>query len=503
VFPGDTAFKLYDTYGFPLDLTQDALRSRGVTVDTGAFSRAMDVQKNEARKAWKGSGDAQTETVWFDIREQSGATEFLGYETEKAEGVISAIVQSGKKLDILKAGDTAQLVFNQTPFYGESGGQSGDLGVVQSASGARFVVTSTEKRVGDVFVHAGKLETGSLAVGEAVELIVDHARRSGNRQHHSATHLLHEALRKTLGGHVQQKGSLVEPERLRFDFSHTKAMSHDELRDVEEMANAIVQQNDAVQTRLMTVDAAVAEGAMALFGEKYGDEVRVVSMGRNPDGSSRPIYSLELCGGTHVNRTGDIGVIKVVSESGSAAGVRRLEALAGNAARAYLEQQDRRVQAAAAALKTSPAELVPRIEALLEDRRKLERELTEAKRALAKGGGAGPVTQDVSVNGKAFRPMIVSDLDANSAKGLVDDMKASLGSGIVAIISKSAEGKVGLYVGVTNDLTRSNNAVDLVRVGSIVLGGKGGGGRPDLAQAGGPDASKAEAALEAIKAAIK
>jgi alanyl-tRNA synthetase len=503
VFPGDTAFKLYDTYGFPLDLTQDALRSRGVTVDTGAFSRAMDVQKNEARKAWKGSGDAQTETVWFDIREQSGATEFLGYETEKAEGVISAIVQSGKKLDILKAGDTAQLVFNQTPFYGESGGQSGDLGVVQSASGARFVVTSTEKRVGDVFVHAGKLETGSLAVGEAVELIVDHARRSGNRQHHSATHLLHEALRKTLGGHVQQKGSLVEPERLRFDFSHTKAMSHDELRDVEEMANAIVQQNDAVQTRLMTVDAAVAEGAMALFGEKYGDEVRVVSMGRNPDGSSRPIYSLELCGGTHVNRTGDIGVIKVVSESGSAAGVRRLEALAGNAARAYLEQQDRRVQAAAAALKTSPAELVPRIEALLEDRRKLERELTEAKRALAKGGGAGPVTQDVSVNGKAFRPMIVSDLDANSAKGLVDDMKASLGSGIVAIISKSAEGKVGLYVGVTNDLTQSNNAVDLVRVGSIVLGGKGGGGRPDLAQAGGPDASKAEAALEAIKAAIK
>ncbi len=502
VFPGETAFKLYDTYGFPLDLTQDALRSRGIAVDTEAFSRAMEVQKSEARKAWKGSGEAQTEIVWFDIREQSGATEFLGYDTEKAEGVIRAIVRDGKKLEILKAGETAQLVFNQTPFYGESGGQTGDHGVVQSTTGARFVVTSTEKRVGDVFVHAGKLEHGSLAVGDAVELVVNRTRRSGNRQHHSATHLLHEALRKTLGTHVQQKGSLVEPERLRFDFSHTKALTHDELHDVEEMANAIVQQNDAVQTRLMTVDAAVAEGAMALFGEKYGDEVRVVSMGRNPDGSSRPIYSLELCGGTHVGRTGDIGVVKVVSESGSAAGVRRLEALAGNAARAYLDQQDRRVQAAAAALKTSPAELVTRIEALLDERRKLERELGEAKKALAKGGGSAGTAQDIDVNGKAFRPIIVSDLDASSAKGLVDEMKASLGSGIVAIVSRSADGKAGLYVGVTNDLTKNISAVDLVRVGSAVLGGKGGGGRPDLAQAGGPDGSKAEAALDAIKAAI-
>jgi alanyl-tRNA synthetase len=503
VFSGDTAFKLYDTYGFPLDLTQDALRPRGITVDTAKFSQAMEAQRAEARKAWKGTGEAQTEAVWFDIRDQAGATEFLGYETEKAEGVIRAIVQNGKKLELLKAGETAQLVFNQTPFYGESGGQTGDRGMVIGASGARFVVTSTEKRVGDVFVHIGKLEEGTLAVGEAVEIIVDHGRRSGNRQHHSATHLLHEALRKTLGAHVQQKGSLVEPERLRFDFSHTKPLSHDELRDVEEMANAIVQQNDQVTTRLMSVDAAVAEGAMALFGEKYGDEVRVVAMGRNPEGASRPVYSLELCGGTHVGRTGDIGVIKVTGESGSAAGVRRLEALAGNAARAYLEQQDKRVQAAAAALKTSPADLVSRIEALLDERRKLERELSDVKKALAKGGGAQGPSTDVDVNGKKFRPMIVKDLDANAAKGLIDDIKKSEGSIIVAIASQSAEGKAGLYVGVTDDLKSANSAIDLVRVGAAVLGGKGGGGRPDLAQAGGPDGSKVEAALEAIKSAIK
>jgi alanyl-tRNA synthetase len=502
VFSGDTAFKLYDTYGFPLDLTQDALRSRGITVDTETFSRAMETQRNDARKAWKGSGEAHTETIWFDIREQAGATEFLGYDTEKAEGVIRAIVRDSRKPELLKAGESAQLVFNQTPFYAESGGQTGDHGVVQSASGARFIVTTTEKRLGDLFIHSGRLESGSLAVGEPVELIVDHARRFGNRQHHSATHLLHEALRKTLGTHVQQKGSLVEPERLRFDFSHTKPISREELREIEEIANSVVQQNDAVSTRLMTVDAAVAEGAMALFGEKYGDEVRVVAMGRNAEGSSRHVYSLELCGGTHVARTGDIGLIKVIGESGSAAGVRRLEALAGNAARSYLEQQDKRVQAAAAALKTQPSDIVARIEALVEERRKLERELAEAKRALAKGGSGTVVSTAINVNGKAFKPMIVNDLDANSAKGLVDEEKASIGSGIIAIVSKMADGKAGLYVGVTKDLAGSISAVDLVRAGAQALGGKGGGGRTDLAQAGGPDSSKAEVALEAVKAAI-
>ena len=400
VFAGDTAFKLYDTYGFPLDLTQDALRPRGIAVDTDAFAAAMNVQKTEARRAWKGSGDARTDTIWFEIREAVGVTEFLGYDTEKAEGVITAMVVDGKQVKALKAGDRASIVINQTTFYAESGGQTGDYGVIKSAGGGVFRVLGTEKRVGDLIIHMGEVESGTLALGEAVELNVDHGRRSGNRQHHSATHLLHEALRKTLGTHVAQKGSLVEPSRLRFDFSHNKGMSAEELRAVEAMANDIVLQNAPVNTRLMSVDAAVAEGAMALFGEKYGDEVRVVSMGRNPEGASRPIYSLELCGGTHVSRTGDIGLIKILAESGSAAGVRRLEALAGPAARDYLDQQDKRVAAAAAILKTSPSEVVSRIESLLDERKKLERELSDVKKALALGGGPSAGDSEVqTVNG--------------------------------------------------------------------------------------------------------
>ena len=504
VFAGDTAFKLYDTYGFPLDLTQDALRARGVVVDTDAFAKSMEVQKTEARRAWKGTGDSKADAVWFEIREAVGATEFLGYETEKAEGVITAMVAGGKQVKSLKAGDAAAIVTNQTTFYAESGGQTGDHGVIKSAGGGLFRVTATEKRLGDLFVHAGSVETGTLALGEAVELTVHHERRSGNRQHHSATHLLHEALRKTLGTHVAQKGSLVEPNRLRFDFSHNKGMNHDELRQVEVMANDIVLQNAAVSTRLMSVDAAVAEGAMALFGEKYGDEVRVVSMGRNPEGASRPIYSLELCGGTHVGRTGDIGLIKILAESGSAAGVRRLEALAGTAARDYLEQQDKRVAAAAAILKTSPADLVSRIESLVDERRKLERELAEAKKALALGGGALTGDSDIqTINGIKFMKRLLGDMDSKDMKSLVDDGKSKLGSGVVALVSTNAEGRASLYVGVTADLTAKLSAVDLVRAGAAVLGGKGGGGRPDLAQAGGPDAAKAEDALAAVGALIQ
>ena len=504
VFAGDTAFKLYDTYGFPLDLTQDALRARGVVVDTDAFAKSMEVQKTEARRAWKGTGDSRADAVWFEIREAVGATEFLGYETEKAEGVITAMVAGGKQVKSLKAGDAAAIVTNQTTFYAESGGQTGDHGVIKTAGGGLFRVTATEKRLGDLFVHAGSVETGTLALGEAVELTVHHERRSGNRQHHSATHLLHEALRKTLGTHVAQKGSLVEPNRLRFDFSHNKGMNHDELRQVEVMANDIVLQNAAVSTRLMSVDAAVAEGAMALFGEKYGDEVRVVSMGRNSEGSSRPIYSLELCGGTHVGRTGDIGLIKILAESGSAAGVRRLEALAGTAARDYLEQQDKRVAAAAAILKTSPADLVSRIESLVDERRKLERELAEAKKALALGGGALTGDSDIqTINGIKFMKRLLGDMDSKDLKSLVDDGKSKLGSGVVALVSTNAEGRASLYVGVTADLTAKLSAVDLVRAGAAVLGGKGGGGRPDLAQAGGPDAAKAEDALAAVGALIQ
>ena len=503
VFSGDTAFKLYDTYGFPLDLTQDALKSRGITVDTKAFDQAMAKQREDARQAWKGSGEAKTDTIWFDIRERVGGTEFLGYDTEKAEGVIKTIVADGKEVPELKQGEKGTLVVNQTPFYGESGGQTGDHGVIRTAEGTLFRVTDTQKRVGDLIIHQGVLEKGALKPGTAVELDVDHVRRSGNRQHHSATHLLHEALRETLGSHVAQKGSLVEPDRLRFDFSHNKAMSAEEIAAVEAMANAVVLQNDEVNTRLMSVDEAIAEGAMALFGEKYGDEVRVVSMGLRPEGNNRRIYSLELCGGTHARRTGDIGLIKIVSESASAAGVRRLEALAGEAARRYLDQQDKRVHAAASVLRVTPSDVVERIETLLDERKKLERELAEARKQLALGGGAAKGDEGISeAGGVKLMARIVKGVNPKDLKSLVDDGKAKLGSGVVALVGLNEEGRAGLIVGVTPDLTPRFNAVDLVRIGSEVLGGKGGGGRPDMAQAGGPDASKAEAALQAIKDAV-
>jgi alanyl-tRNA synthetase len=503
VFSGETAFKLYDTYGFPLDLTQDALKLRGITVDTEAFGRAMAKQREDARQAWKGSGEARTDAIWFDIRERVGASEFLGYDTEKAEGVIRTMVADGKEVSELKQGAKGTLVLNQTPFYGEAGGQTGDHGVIRTAGGALFRVTETQKRVGDLIIHQGVVEKGALKVGDAVELDVDHARRSGNRQHHSATHLLHEALRETLGHHVAQKGSLVEPDRLRFDFSHNKAMSAEEIGAVEAMANAVVLQNDEVTTRLMTVDEAIAEGAMALFGEKYGDEVRVVSMGLRPEGNNRRIYSLELCGGTHARRTGDIGLIKIVSESASAAGVRRIEALAGEAARRYLDTQDKRVHAAASVLRVTPGDVVHRIETLLDERKKLERELAEAKKQLALGGGAAKGDEGISeLGGVKLMARVIKGINPKDMKGLVDDGKAKLGSGVVALVGLNDEGRAGLIVGVTQDLTKRFNAVDLVRIGSEVLGGKGGGGRPDMAQAGGPDASKAEAALQAIKDAV-
>jgi alanyl-tRNA synthetase len=503
VFSGETAFKLYDTYGFPLDLTQDALRPRGVSVDTTAFEAAMEAQREDARKAWKGSGEAKTETIWYELREKLGATEFLGYDTETAEGIVRAIVVEGKQVESLSPGQKGAMLVNQTPFYAESGGQTGDHGVIRSAEGAVFRVHDMQKRVGDVFVHVGEVEQGTFRPSNAVELAVDHQRRSGNRIHHSATHLLHEALRITLGTHVAQKGSLVEPNRLRFDVSHNKAMGHEEIAQVEAIANEIVLQNDAVKTRLMSVDAAIAEGAMALFGEKYGDEVRVVSMGRNAHGAGKPIYSLELCGGTHVFRTGDIGLIKVVGESAVAAGVRRVEALAGPAARAYLEEQDRRVQAAAAALKAPASEIVSRIEALMDERRKLEKELAEARKQLAMGGGAKGGDEGISeVNGVKLMARIVKGISPNDMKGLVDEGKARLGSGIVALVGLNDEGRAGLIIGVTADLTARFNAVELVRAGAAALGGKGGGGRPDMAQAGGPDGSKAEEALAAVRAAL-
>ena len=500
---GTAAFKLYDTYGFPLDLTQDALRARGITVDTDVFASEMARQKAEARKAWTGSGEAKTETIWFDVRDKQGASEFLGYDTERAEGVIKSIIQDGKELTALAQGQSGQIVLNQTPFYAESGGQVGDEGMIRTADGARFRVTSTTKRLGDLFVHAGVLEHGVLKAGDAVELEVDHTRRSATRMHHSATHLLHEALRRVLGTHVAQKGSLVEPGRLRFDFSHTKPMSEAETAETEAIANRIVSQNDAVSTRLMSVDDAIAEGAMALFGEKYGDEVRVVSMGRGLGADDKPVYSLELCGGTHVGRTGDIGLIKIVAESGSAAGVRRLEALAGDAARDYLNAQDKRLSDTANVLKVSPADVPERVAALVEQARRLERELSDAKRKLAMGGGgAADEAAVVAVNGVNFMGRVLQGLDPKDLKPMADEAKKTIGSGVIALAAVSDDGKGAIVVAVTDDLTGKFSAVDLVRLGSAAMGGKGGGGRPDMAQAGGPDGANAAAAVAAVKAVL-
>lgn len=500
---GETAFKLYDTYGFPLDLTQDALRAREINVDLAGFTDAMERQKAEARSHWAGSGDKATETIWFELRDKHGATEFLGYDTETAEGVVQAIVKDGAAVGAAAKGDKVQIVVNQTPFYGESGGQMGDAGVI-SSDNAKIEITDTQKRGEGLFVHTGTVVDGTVKAGDAVALIVDHARRSHIRANHSATHLLHEALREVLGTHVAQKGSLVTPDRLRFDVSHPKPMSPEELKVVEDMANEIILQNSPVTTRLMSVDDARAEGAMALFGEKYGDEVRVVSMGQGLHGAKagKP-YSIELCGGTHVSATGDIGLVRILGDSAVSSGVRRLEAVTGEAARAYLAEQDERVKALATSLKVQPAEVLTRVEALMDERRKLEKELADAKRKLAMGGGQGASEEAVrDIGGVKFLGKAISGVDPKDLKGLADDGKASLGSGVVTLIGVSDDGKASAVVAVTADLVGRFSAVDLVRIASAALGGKGGGGRPDMAQAGGPDGSKADEALEAVAAAL-
>jgi alanyl-tRNA synthetase len=498
---GETAFTLYDTYGFPLDLTQDALKPRGIAVDTEGFNTAMERQREKARASWAGSGDAATEAVWFKLRENLGATEFLGYETEGAEGVVAALVKDGKEVDVLNVGETGAVIVNQTPFYGESGGQVGDAGLMR-ADGVRFTVTDTQKKAADVFVHSGVVEEGTLKVGTALTLDVDHARRSAIRRNHSATHILHEALRQVLGDHVAQKGSLVAPDRLRFDFSHPKPMTAEEIERVEDIANDVVLQNTPVTTRLMAVDDAIASGARALFGEKYGDEVRVVAMGES--GGNSMGWSVELCGGTHVKRTGDIGLIAGLADSGVAAGVRRIEVLAGTTARKFAHHLGELAKTAAAELKVPVEEMPGRLAQVLDERRRLERELSEAKKKLAMGGGARAqgadgvrVVGDVKLLARA-----VEGIDLKDLRSLADEGKKQVGSGVVAIVGVSEEGKAGVVVGVTADLTSRFSAVDLVRKGAEALGGKGGGGRPDMAQAGGPDGSKAEDALKAIEGAL-
>ena len=575
---GETAFKLYDTYGFPIDLTEDALRGRGMGVDSDGFNAAMERQRDEARKAWAGSGDAATEEIWFEIRDQLGATEFLGYVAGQAEGQVVALVVDGERVDKAEEGAEAAVVVNQTPFYGESGGQVGDTGFMFTDNGVMFHVTDTQKKLGDLHVHYGRLTQEDLQVGDTVHMNVDGGRRQNIRNNHSATHLLHAALRRRLGDHVTQKGSLVAPDRLRFDISHPKAVGAEELAEIEAEVNRQIGLKSNVATHLMEPDAAVEAGAMALFGEKYGEEVRVVTMGEAGagkganKGEGEAAFSTELCGGTHVANTGDIGVFKVVGESAVAAGVRRIEALTGEGAKAYFAEAqaaldetaallqvdpaavpekvcallderrklerglaDARRQMAtggggekkektgdgvpavepgvaaeetegllgltAAILKVPPAEVPKRVKALIEECQKLESELAEVRNRMEAGGGEAQAAETRDVGGIRFSPRLLDGVPAKELKSLADDLKTQVGTGVVALVSVT-DGKASVVVGVTDDLTERLSAVDLVRAGSQAVGGKGGGGRPDMAQAGGPDGANGQAALDAIEAAI-
>jgi alanyl-tRNA synthetase len=496
--PGAVAFKLYDTFGFPLDLTQDALREQGLSVDLAGFNAAMAEQRARARAAWSGSGEAATESVWFELKEKLGATEFLGYATEKTEANVTAIIVDGQPSDEALLGQDVALVLNQTPFYAESGGQVGDAGLITGADDLRVRITDTQKKLGDLFVHLGKVEAGTLRVGEAVLAAVDHGRRGAIRAHHSATHLLHEALRRHLGTHVMQKGSLNAPDRLRFDISQPRPVTNEELAVVEREVNARIRENAEVTTRLMTPDEAVKLGAMALFGEKYGDEVRVVAMGAAAEDSEKSAYSIELCGGTHVTRTGDIGLFRIVSEGAVSAGVRRIEALAGAAAVAAMEAESRLLAEAAALIKAPASELLARIQGLQEDKKKLERQNSELQKKLAMGAASAEVKQIACIK---FTGRNVGDISAKDLKPVATAILQEMGSGIAALIAVS-EGKASIVVGVSSDLTETFDAVALVRAAAAAVGGTGGGGSKTMAQAGGPDGAKAADALKAVETMI-
>ncbi|MGA0542710.1 alanine--tRNA ligase [Neotabrizicola sp. VNH66] len=499
--PGEAAFKLYDTYGFPLDLTQDALREMGRAVDVVGFDAAMTEQKAKARASWSGTGEAKDAKIWFELAEKDGATEFLGYETETAEGVVQALIRDGAEIGSAQTGEAVQIVVNQTPFYAESGGQVGDTGWIRTDTGL-VEVTDTKKAAG-VFIHIGTVCEGAVAKGQPAKLEVSHSRRGAIRANHSATHLLHEALRGALGTHVAQKGSLNAADRLRFDFSHNAALSAVELAKVEAEVNDYIRQNTPVETRIMTPDDARGLGAQALFGEKYGEEVRVVSMGRQ-DGSGKgadgKTYSLELCGGTHVTRTGDIGAFVLLGDSASSAGVRRIEALTGEAALAHLRAQEARLAEIAAVLKASPAEVVERVKALFDERRSLQNEVASLRREVAMGGGgAGPEAREI--NGVKLIAQVLKGVSGKDLPALIDEMKGRIGSGAVLLIADTGA-KPAVAAGVTADLTGRLSAVALVKAAAEAMGGKGGGGRPDMAQAGGADIAGAEAAIKAAEAVI-
>ena len=495
--PGETAFKLYDTFGFPYDLTEDALRARGIEVDKPGFDAAMAQQKAAARAAWKGSGQAADSEVWFDIAERVGATEFTGYSAETGEAQVVALVKDGHEVARAEAGDNVTVIVNQTPFYGESGGQTGDSGSISGNDGLTLVVSETAKPLGRLHAHQADVTSGAIAVGDVVKLAIDVARRDAIRANHSATHLLHAALRGRLGAHVTQKGSLVAADRLRFDYAQPTPLTPDDIAAIEAEVNAEIRANTPVNTRLMTPEDAIAAGAMALFGEKYGDEVRVLSMGRVNDHA----YSVELCGGTHVRATGDIALFKIVSEGAVASGVRRIEALTGEAARLWLVGRDAQLREIAGQLKTSPDEVVARVAALIEERKKIDRELAEAKKSLAMGGGGAAASADELINGVVFAGQLIEGLDPKQLRGVVDDAKARIGEGVAMVVVVN-EGRASVAVGVTPGLVERLSAVELVKAAVAALGGQGGGGRPDMAQGGGPDGANAQAAIDAVRAVI-
>ena len=502
ILPGEVAFKLYDTFGFPYDLTEDALRSRGMTVDRIGFDAAMAEQKARARAAWKGSGSKASDDVWFDIAERVGSTDFTGYSSHEGEGVVIGVLKDGfEQRGEISAPAEVEIILNQTPFYGESGGQVGDAGKLTSLNGFEGIVEDTSKPLGKLHALRTRITKGSIKPGDTLHQSVDVERRAATRANHSATHLLHAALRHRLGGHVTQKGSLVAADRLRFDYSHPTALTPADIAAIEAEVNAHIRHNQPVTTRLMTPDDAIAAGAMALFGEKYGDEVRVLSMGKRADAD----YSVELCGGTHVTALGDIALFKIVAESAVSSGVRRIEALTGEAARLWLTERDARLREAAATLKASPDEVPARLTVLVESNKRLERELATAKKALAMGGGSAQAEDDIMAAGKAwahsYYPKIVSGLDPKNLRGEVDAMKQKMASGVAALIAIN-DGRASVAVGVTEDLLAGVSAVDLVKAAVAALGGQGGGGRPDMAQGGGPDGAKAAEALAAIKDAL-
>ena len=502
--PGDAAFKLYDTYGFPLDLTQDALREKGRIVDTAGFESAMAEQKAKARAAWAGSGEAADATIWYDVADQHGTTDFLGYDTETAEGQIQALVAGSDKISTAKVADQVQIVLNQTPFYAESGGQIGDTGVIKTETGVAKVTDT--KKVAGVYIHFATVAEGEIAKGQGAVLTVDHSRRSAIRANHSATHLLHEALRRALGEHVAQRGSLNADDRLRFDFSHSKALSASELRQVEAEVNQFIRQNTRVETRIMTPDDARGLGAQALFGEKYGEEVRVVSMGildGSGKGADGKTYSLELCGGTHVRQTGDIGAFVALSDSASSAGVRRVEALTGAAAIAYLADQTANLNAVAAELKAQAADVPARVKALLDERKALTNEVAQLRRELAMAGGAGQggAAEAEIINGVPFFAQVLKGVSGKDLPALIDEHKSRLGSAAIVLIADTGD-KAAVAAGVTDDLTSKVSAVDFVRAAVPELGGKGGGGRADMAQGGGASADNADAAIAAARAVL-